>query len=155
MTTVISMCMNLTLALVNGIDCTNVPYSPPPPLDELAVFVTVYDTALCDVDTSCLQGNGDGYFASMAPVNESWYGRMAACPPQLFGATIHMLDMELFCGDTFGVLNGRPVETLSYDPDIGWYMRVDVFWPVATEGHPDWNAWYVMNWTRSWESSVN
>jgi hypothetical protein len=155
MTTVISMCMNLTLALFNGVDCTDIPSSPPPPLDDLAVFVTVYDTALCEVETACLQGNGDGYFASMTPVSAEWYGRMAACPPQLFGATIQLLDMDLYCGDMFGSLNGRPVDTLVYHPEFGWSMRVDVFWPVADEGHPHWNAWYISEWDRSWEININ
>jgi len=57
----------------------------PPPLDTLPLLVTVYDTALCAPNTPCLQGNGDGYFASMIPVSGEWYGRMAACNPSLFG----------------------------------------------------------------------
>ncbi len=110
-----------------------------PPIEEMPALLTVYDTALCDAGELCEQGDGDGYFASTIAVSDEWYGRMAACAPELFGRTIRVLDMELFCGDNFGVWNGEPVETVVYDPELGWHVRVDVFWPVARDGYPDWN----------------
>lgn len=155
MSAIIVMCMNLTLAAANGIDCTAVPTTPPPHIEAASIFLTVYDTALCEEDEVCLQGNGDGYFASMIPVSDEWYGRMAACPPDFFGSTIQVLDMELYCGDNFGSLDGKPVDAFSYSERAGWYVRVDVFWPVAEEGHPNWNAWVVPNWSYSYVQSAN
>lgn len=155
MTTIITMCTNLLLASVNGLDCTHVPTAPPL-VAEAAVFLTVYDTALCEDDEeTCLQGNGDGYFATMIPISADWYGRMAACPPEFLGYTIQVLDMELFCGDTFGSLDGQPVETLGYSDEVGWYVRVDVFWPVAEKGTPSWNAWFVSHWNHNIPVNAN
>ena len=135
MTTVISMCMNLMLAAVNGLDCTAVPTRP-----NLAI------EALCPEDSACLQGNGDGYFASMVPVDSQWYGSMAACPREIFGRSIAVMDLTLYCGDSFGFINGEPVETIRYNEEIGWFMHVDVFWPIASQGFPPWNAWHVASW---------
>ena len=146
MTALISMCLNLALATANNVDCSTVPSTHPPEIEAASIFLTVYDTALCDAGKECLQGNGDGYFASMIPVGPEWYGRMAACPADFFGQTIQVLDLELYCGDSFGTLEGEPVPTFSYHEHRGWYVRVDVFWPVADEGHPDWNAWVVPHW---------
>lgn len=146
MTALIAMCMNFTLAAANNIDCSAIPSVLPPEIEAASIFLTVYDTALCDTGVACLQGNGDGFFASMIPVSEDWYGRMAACPPDLFGRSIEVLSLELYCGDTFGTLDGQPITTFDYDDRIGWYVRVDVFWPVADHGHPEWNAWVVSNW---------
>lgn len=143
---VFTMCLNLALAAVNGLDCTAVPATPPPPIEELAIRLTVYDTALCMDNTPCLQGNGDGYFASMVPVEAAWYGRMAACPSEIFGRTIEVMEMTLYCGDNFGFINGEPVAAINYHDEVGWYMHVDVFWPIANQGFPSWNAWYITSW---------
>ena len=133
-----AICASLLLAFVNGVAVC------PPPIEEMPALLTVYDTALCDPGELCVQGNGDGYFASMIPVSDEWYGRMAACPIELFGRTIRVLDMTLFCGDTFGSWNGRPVDTVVYDQETArWYIRVDVFWPVHETGEPAWNYWIV------------
>lgn len=154
MTTVISMCLTLFLASVNGLDCTAVPTAPPVSVEEITIRLTVYDTALCPEGESCFQGNGDGYFASMVPVDASWYGRMAACPRELFGRTIEVMEMTLYCGDNFGFINGEQVTAIRYDEAIGWYMHVDVFWPIANEGFPFWNAWHVSNWQWSQPEAV-
>lgn len=115
-------------------------------LTDLPIILTVYDTALCPDNTPCLQGDGDGYFATMIPVSDIWYGKMAACPPELLGATIIIpyMQMELYCGDNFG-----PTVTPIVYGNRG-YVRVDVFWPVKNEGLPYWNAWQVSGWYYEW-----
>lgn len=122
----------LWVGLSIGVDC----------LPSLA-RLTVYDTALCAPGEACLQGNGDGYFGTMIPISAEWYHRMAACPPPLTGRTISVLDMELYCGDSFGTLDGRPVAVVDYDETAGWFMRIDVFYPVHDHGLPPWNYWLV------------
>ena len=113
--------------------------------------VTVYDVALCDPGQACLQTNGDGFFASMIPVSDDYYGVMAACDPSLFGNWVEVLDMTLFCGDNFGTLNGQPVKTVYFDDDLGaWAVRFDVFYPIAADGLPLWNyaadpGWRVLD----------
>ena len=112
----------------------------PPDITQAVALVTVYDVALCDPGQPCLQGNGDGFFASMIPVSADHYGSMAACDPSLFGEYVNVLGMTLFCGDSFGTWNGQPVKTLYYDRDLGfWVVRFDVFYPVAADGLPPWN----------------
>ena len=149
------MCINLALAVANGVDCTHAATTPPPPIEEATIFLTVYDTALCNAEEVCLQGNGDGYFASMVPVSDDWYGRMAACPEELFGQTLYVLDMTLFCGDTFGTFNGEPVDAFAYHETQGWYVHIDVFWPIAEQGRPYWNAWFVNWWGSDYAISIN
>jgi hypothetical protein len=107
--------------------------------------LTVYDTALCAEGEECLQGNGDGLFASMTPVTPEWYGEMAACPPELFGWHVHIpyFGKSIWCGDNFGTLDGNPVDTIEWDEEYGWYIRMDIFWPVASEGYPEWNYYMV------------
>jgi len=105
----------------------------------LPARVTVYDPALCPPATECLQTNGDGFFASMAAVGPDWYGQMAACPPQLFGQTITLAGVGVvWCGDSFGSIDGVPVDTVRPD-----HIKVDIFWPVAEQGEPAWNYWLV------------
>lgn len=117
-----------------------------PPITEMPALMTVYDTALCESGESCVQGSGDGYFASMIEVSDEWYGRMAACHPELFGETIFVMGMQLYCGDSFGTWNGQPVETVVYDWETDtWHIRVDVYWPVHDQGYPEWN-YYLTEW---------
>ncbi|MCI0726412.1 MAG: hypothetical protein L0332_06775 [Chloroflexi bacterium] len=117
-----------------------------PPLADMPAFVTVYDPALCEPGVVCLQSDGDGYFASMIPVTSDWYGRMAACPREMFGTWLRLLEMELYCGDSFGMLNGVPVAAVDHAEGVGWFLRVDVFWPVAEHGLPPWNARLIWDW---------
>ena len=117
---------------------------PPPATAVRHARLTVYDTALCEPGVACLQGNGDGYFASMIPVSADWYGRMAACPAELYGQWVSLpaVNLVLYCGDSFGTLDGAPVETVVWDNTLDdWAIRIDVFWPVAAEGLPTWNYW--------------
>lgn len=112
----------------------------------LPLLVTVYDTALCEPNIRCLQGNGDGLFASMIPVAPEWYGRMAACDPSLFGHWISIDGIgEVYCGDNFGMLDGIPVETITMI-DGEWVVRIDIFWPVNEQGYPEWNYYRFYNW---------
>ncbi len=147
MVEVISMCLNIALAIANGLNCTDVPTTPPPPFAEMAVRLTGYDTALCDPGEMCVQGDGDGLFASAIPVSDEWYGKMAACPRELYGRSLEILDMTVYCGDNFGYWNGEPVKTIRYDDDIGWYMHIDIFWPIANEGAPEWVMWFIRDWS--------
>lgn len=124
------------LLFFSEIEC----YQRPPVSNINLAWVTVYDPYLCPKGEACINGNGDMMFASMIPVSPDWYGKMAACPPELYGRTIRVLDMNLFCGDSFGTLNGEAVETTTYIPEIGWAIRVDVFWPLVDKEYPSWNA---------------
>lgn len=119
-------------------------------ITDLPILLSVYDTALCEPHTPCLQGDGDGYFATMLPVSGEWYGKMAACPPELLGSTIVIpyLEMEVYCGDNFGSLNGVSVKTVVWGSN--GYVRVDVFWPVKEQGLPEWNYWEVEGWYYEW-----
>jgi len=138
-----NMCLVLILALANDIDCTELEI---PSIYELPFLATVYDTALCEPNTPCLQGNGDGFFASMIPVDNDWYGIMAACDSQLFGRWIFIDGLGLvFCGDSFGSFNGVPVETLILLNKGGWVTRIDIFYDTS-DGYPEWNYDLFYEW---------
>ena len=80
------------------------------------------------------------------PQRMSGMAKIAACPAELFGQTIRVLDMRLYCGDNFGYWNGKPVQTVRYDEDVGWFMLVDIFWPLAKLGAPEWTLWITDDW---------
>jgi hypothetical protein len=126
------------------------PKLPQQVLTDLPILLSVYDTALCEPNTPCLQGSGTGYFATMLPVSGEWYGKMAACPPELLGSTVVIpyLEIEVYCGDNFGSLDGVPVETVVWGEE--GFIRVDVFWPVASQGLPSWNYWQIEGWYYEW-----
>ena len=86
-------------------------------------------------------------FASAIPVSDQWYGKMAACPRDMYGRSLKILDITVYCEDNFGYWNGEPVKTIRYDDDIGWYMHIDIFWPLASEGAPEWAMWFVRDWS--------
>ena len=142
------VCLNIVVAIATGTDCRWEPKHPPlqPPYEEMMVRLTAYDTALCEPGELCVQGDGDGLFASGYPTSNEWYGKMAACPLELYGRTIRVLDMRLFCGDNFGYWNGEPVKTVRYDEDVGWFMLVDIFYPVAALGAPEWTLAISDDW---------
>ena len=114
----------------------------PAPVDSWPVLLTYYTDELDGV-----QGNGDGYFASMIPVSDDWSYQMAACPRHYFGGTVDIpaAGLSLYCGDNFGTWDGLPVETVVCEQD-GCYYRIDVFISAATlerDGLPYWNVWSV------------
>lgn len=141
------MCLILLLATANDLICE----PDVPSIYEMPFLVTVYDTALCEDGESCLQGNGDGYFASMVPVSDDWYGIMAACDPALFGLWVNVSGLgTVYCGDSFGYFNGEPVETIIQMDDGQWVTRMDVFYPVAANGYPSWNYNLFYDWSVQW-----
>lgn len=141
--------LSVSSPVANGLEVKRTD-KPQQVITDLPILLSVYDTALCEPNTPCLQSDGDGYFATMLPVSGEWYGKMAACPPQLLGSTIVIPypEMEVHCGDNFGSLNGVLVETVVWGND--GYVRVDVFWPVKEQGLPYWNYWKVEGWHYEW-----
>lgn len=104
--------------------------------------LSVYDTALC-TEQPCINGDPNGKFASGHPVNDIWYGIMAACGDDRYGHEIRIYGMVLFCGDNFGYWDGERVRSIRCDLKHGYFRLLDVYWPVAIEGYPKWNQWLI------------
>lgn len=115
----------------------------------LSLRVTVFDPlAKGTPEFMAIQSDGDGLFADLTPVIPEKYDRYAACPRQLFGATITIpqLNLVVYCGDNFGSFNGISIQTIDWKNGI---MLIDVFHDISN-GYPNWNYWVIDEWDYKW-----
>ena len=121
----------------------------------MTLYTTWYNPEQCMDGAGCLQGSGDGMFASLVEVHPQWHMSMAACDPEMFGEIVSVsiggVPESMLCGDNFGIHpNGDKVMTTFYDIELDtWFTRLDVYWSESLMGSlPDWGILYINDWRR-------
>lgn len=109
-----AICSFMALALLEGIGCP----PPRPPLMDMPIVVTYYYPELGGINC-----NDDcGVLADNLPWDDGDYGRVAACPHELFYETIVIPGIgPLLCRDT-----GPAVKAVLHDAYKEWVFFVDI-----------------------------
>ncbi len=121
--------------------CGLTPIEPSP---RLMSRISVYDPVLGGIncDDNCATVAMGEWYTDMYKVS-------GACPPELYGATLYLpdLDKEFHCIDT-----GPAVVAVHYPGQlVSW---LDVMWPLTEEDPPDylglWFEYEVAEWGGAW-----
>ncbi len=101
-------------------------------------IVTVYDPALGGINC-----DGDCTTLATGPFEPWMYKKYAACDESLLGWHTYFptLDMRIRCMD-----NGGDVHAMWSQRDEQCVLPFDVLWPLADEGFPYWNWWFIEDW---------
>ena len=120
--------------------------------ESIPLFLSWYDPELCKeenggISTNC---NDDPEHMAGGHKVEEWYGRAAACPPELWGMTIVIQDLgSRVCLDRGSRI--KPTYREVYTPEgfvTGWFMVVDLL-----ERHEEppwwefsmWEEWHIVD----------
>lgn len=120
-----------------------------PPIEEMPLFLSWYDPALCQPENGGIMTNCDSNPAGLAggtAVTDDIYGKVAACLPGWFDRWITIDGIGRFhCLDTGGAVQVVYRET--YTPQgfmWGWCVILDVLWHY--EEPPGWQYSLVYDW---------
>lgn len=121
--------------------------------NELPLFLSVYDPALCDtVPTNC---DGDPDFGTGILFDEVWYEAGVACPIDWVWSVVHVPGIgEWRCIDTGGRIEPQFREVWVFEPgnvhkEWKWVITVDVVYPHHREGWPWWSLQSYSDWSRT------
>lgn len=126
--------MMIKLALLLGLICTpdGYCYPPAPPIEEMPIWASYYDPALCYDENGRVIENincddSPDILATSVPTAD-YYGIAAACYEDWIGMTLVVYGIgERPCLDTGGAI--KPTYRMVYDPERGfvtiWVIVVD------------------------------
>jgi hypothetical protein len=125
--------------------------------DELPLFVSVYDYAICDEHPiNCF--NGGTHFANGIPTGPEWYEVAAACPHAWVGSYLSVpavYDYPLYCVDTGGRIHPMFREVWVFDRVSGqaekvwmWVIMLDILYPYHLYGWPGYALQAYSDWQR-------
>lgn len=122
-------------------------------VDDLPVFPSTYDPAICQDHPINCSDPSDPWHGAVRRLSPDDYGRVAACPLDWLNRTIEIADIPLAvkCEDTGGRIMPMYREVWVFDGpphiEMMWVIVIDVLWNHTADPWPWWSL-------RTWEGAI-